>query len=111
VDELLSVVRAEPTRPQVLVPAPVDGLLAYDTPAPEFWLAHAELTGAGIDRRRGAARGPEIVLCFAAHCRLTDGETGAGLELTRGAAALVTAQVPSYRVEGAGGRVVLAGVP
>ncbi len=111
VDELLSVVRAAPTRPHGLVPAPVDGLRTNDTPAPEFWLAHAELTAAGIERRRGAARGPEIVLCFAARCRLTDGETGAGLDLTRGAAALVTAQVPSYRVEGAGGRVVFAGVP
>lgn len=111
IDELMAVVRAEPMRPDVLAPAPVEGLFAYDTPAPEFRLAHAELTPSGLERRRGAERGPEIVLSFAGRCRLIDDETGACLDLGRGAAALVTAQVERYRLEGAGGRVVFAGVP
>jgi mannose-6-phosphate isomerase len=111
VDELVAVVRAEPMRPTVLAPRPVDGLLAYDTPAPEFRLAHAELDAGGLERRRGAEPGPEIVLSFAARCRITDGETGTALDLSRGAAALVTAQVSTYRVQGEGGRVVFARVP
>jgi len=120
VDELISVVRAEPMRPAVLTPSrghgdvDVDGdggtLCDYATPAQEFRLGHVDLAQRAPHVRAGAQRGPEIVLSFADRCRLVDGETGTRLELQRGSAALITAQVTSYRVEGEG-RIWIAGVP
>ncbi|HKE19682.1 MAG TPA: mannose-6-phosphate isomerase, class I [Kofleriaceae bacterium] len=109
VDELIAIVRAEPMRPAVLTPSR-GPLCEYATPAQEFRLGHVDLAQRAAHVRAGAQRGPEIVLSFADRCRLVDGETGTRLELQRGSAALITAQVTSYRVEGEG-RVWIAGVP
>jgi mannose-6-phosphate isomerase len=112
VDELVAIVRAEAMRPAVLTPmrAGGDALCGYVTPAPEFRLGHVDLAQRAAHERAGTERGPEIVLSFADYCRVVDGETGTDVELQRGAAALITAQVKSYRIEGEG-RVWIAGVP
>ena len=115
VDELCAVTRFAAAAPAALAPAAAgDGRLrTYETPAAEFRLGFVEL-GSGAERyerARDERDGPEIVFSLAERCRLIDVAGGSGLELGRGASALVTAQVPAYRVEGEGGRVYLAGVP
>jgi mannose-6-phosphate isomerase len=112
VDELCAVVRAEPSTPPVLSPRAVDDRLRiYDTPAPEFRLGYVDLADGVYERVRAESAGPEIVLSLAGQCRLTDRGTGDLVRLERGDAAIVGADVGSFRVEGSGGRVYFADVP
>jgi mannose-6-phosphate isomerase len=112
VDELFAVLRAEPSAPAVLSPRAVDDRLrSYDTPAAEFRLCYVDVDGGVYERVRADSAGPEIVLSLAGQCRLTDLGTGDLVRLARGDAAIVCADVGSFQVHGAGGRVYFADVP
>jgi mannose-6-phosphate isomerase len=107
VDELVAIMRAEPTAPAVIEPSRADDrLLLYAAPAREFQLGFVD-----VDRpyERGTRSGPEIAFSLAQHCRLV--QAGAALDLERGRAALIPAGTGSYRVEGQGGRVYIAAIP
>lgn len=112
VDELCSILRAEPSTPEVLSARAVDDRLrVYDTPAAEFRLGRIDLDEGVYERARAGSAGPAIALSLAAQCRLTDPRTGDLVRLERGDAAIIGDDVKALRVDGSGGRLYLADVP
>lgn len=86
---LIEVVDGTPSGAPVQHPEPVDGVVTYSTPAPEFSLRRLE-----VDGSLTVTAGPSVLLC-------TDGCVEAsGLTLDRGAAAWVGASEPRVVLQG-----------
>lgn len=100
VPELLRVLRFEAGPPAILRPqARSPGVRAYATPAAEFELAEIEVRNAA-PVEGDPERSVEILLCVDGRAHVTDLGGGPSVPLPRGAAAIVPASVPRYRIEG-----------
>ncbi|MBW1681498.1 MAG: mannose-6-phosphate isomerase, class I [Deltaproteobacteria bacterium] len=99
-DELLRLVRFEPSPAQWITPRSVGPAEAvFDTPAEEFELSVIS-THTHWQRGGAAGKGPEILLCVSGEGLALDPDTGQEVGLRRGVSLLIPGSVRSYEIRG-----------